>query len=400
MKISRSKYNVPELRTSERTLLHLLRLKGAMSKAELARLSDMSAQGVSIIVERLLDLGLVCKGNKQRGRVGQPSTPIELAPEGAISLGIFVGNDTAQLILVDFSGNTILERHVTYDQPLSEEAFQTVIDGAEAITGRIEENLWGRRIGIGISARTSLLPHLSDDPGSKKGGVDAEIGSGTARPLASRLKERFDLPVHCVNDIRAACLAQIASSRDADVTTALYLNIGDTLGSGLILEGRLVGAENELSSNLHAMPVFGRQGARIGDFASFKAMRRRMEDAGFDFHEQVACDFADTRTIFEEWKGEAVPALAMAIRAAAATVPVERVLIASRLGDDDLSMLVSELRFAVETDTCASTRIPEISGCTIGPGARAWGTAIVPFFKAFGPSEKTVTASVRRSAVA
>ncbi len=397
---STPRYSVPDLRPSERALLHLLRLKGALSKAELARLSNMSAQGVSIIVERLLDLGLVRKGNKKRGRVGQPSTPIELNPNGAVAVGIFVGNDTAQLVAVDFAGGIILERYVNCEDPLGDAASLQIIDAVAAIADSLDDGLWGRRIGIGISARDALLHSLGCTFRQRQSHREAEAETG--KRLASRLKEHFDLPVHCVNDIKAACLAQIASDSEKDAMTKLYFNIGETLGSGLILEGHLIGTEDELSSELHSLPVFGLQGAKVEDFASFGALRRAMKASGFDFYDQIACGFADTRPIFENWKKEAVSALAQAIRAACATVPVERVLVASRLGRDDATGFVKELRFAVETDTCADIRAPEITDCGIGTNARAWGTAIIPFFKAFGPSERNITGrkSVRRSAVA
>ena len=360
----------------------------------------MSAQGVSIIVERLLDLGLVRKGSKKRGRVGQPSTPIELNSEGAVSLGIFMGNASAQLVLVDFAGDIILERHEPYDDPQSEETSRKLVDVAEAMAGEIDERLWNRRIGIGISARTTLLRRLAPAPRDSRDGNDP--ATGIEKRLASRLKEHFDLPVYCVNDIRAACLAQITSDGDKGAMTTLYLNVGETLGSGLILEGRLIGPEDELSSGLHSLPIVGIQGSRVEDFASFESLRREIKDTGFGFCDQIACGFADTRAIFDEWKREAISALALATRAACATVPVERVLVASRLNAPDLAAFVNELRFAVEADTSADIETPEISNSIVGSDTRAWGTAILPFFKAFGPSEKNATGfrPVRRSAVA
>lgn len=400
MSAATSHFNLPDLRASERALLHLLRLKGALSKAELARLSNMSAQGVSIIVERLLDLGLVRKGSKKRGRVGQPSTPIELNPEGAISLGIFIGSKTAQLIIVDFAGDIILERQVDYDDPRSDATSQKLVDVADAMVGGIDERLLNRRVGICVSAHASLLRSLSYAYRNRHD--DQATGAETEKRLASRLSKHFALPVYCVNDIKAACLAQIVSDAEKGAMTTLYLDIGETFGSGLILEGRLIGSEDQLSSGLHALPVFGLQGARVEDFASFKLLRNGVKDAGFGFNDQISNGFTDTRTIFEDWRKEAISALALAVRAAGATVSVERVLVASRLNSNDTIEFVNELRFAVETNTCADIRTPEISDCAIGPNARAWGTAIVPFFKAFGPSELNVTGLARqsRSAVA
>lgn len=68
---------------NERLVLSLIRRHGALSKIELARLTGLSAQTVSVIVRALDSTGLVVPGEPQRGRVGQPMVPYTLQPGGA-----------------------------------------------------------------------------------------------------------------------------------------------------------------------------------------------------------------------------------------------------------------------------------------------------------------------------
>ena len=63
---------------NERVVLQALRLHGALPAAELARLTHLTAQTISMITKRLLDDGLLVKGAPQRGKVGQPSVPLSL----------------------------------------------------------------------------------------------------------------------------------------------------------------------------------------------------------------------------------------------------------------------------------------------------------------------------------
>lgn len=72
---------------NERGVLQAVRLNGGLAKAELARLTCLSTQTVSLIIERLLAQGQVRKGTPQRGKVGQPSVPIMLDPDGAFFTG-------------------------------------------------------------------------------------------------------------------------------------------------------------------------------------------------------------------------------------------------------------------------------------------------------------------------
>jgi len=64
---------------NERTVLRAIRHNGAIPKADLARLTQLSTQTVSIIVNRLLEDGLLLKQARIRGKIGQPSVPLGIA---------------------------------------------------------------------------------------------------------------------------------------------------------------------------------------------------------------------------------------------------------------------------------------------------------------------------------
>ncbi|MEO0678716.1 MAG: winged helix-turn-helix transcriptional regulator, partial [Pseudomonadota bacterium] len=105
---------------NERLVLSLLRRLGPLPKAEIARKTGLSAQTVSVIMRALEKDGLLEKGEKLRGKVGQPSVPMRLAPNGALFLGLKVGRRSAEMILVNFVGEEL--GHVTraYSYPTPE----------------------------------------------------------------------------------------------------------------------------------------------------------------------------------------------------------------------------------------------------------------------------------------
>jgi len=218
--------------------------------------------------------------------------------------------------------------------------------------------------------------------------------------LARRLESRFDVPAYCINDIRAACVAELAIGSGYETDNTLYVNLDFSLGAGIILEGRLIGPETQLSSSLHSLPIPGREGKCVGDYASITALRDSIERSGLDFSDQRDADFSETREIFARWCGDAVNALAVAIRAASATLSVDRVLIASCLRDKALSGLVRELRYTLETNSDSRIRLPEMSMETVSPHPRARGTAMVPFLKIFGMPDIAVSARAARQHVA
>ena len=72
---------------NERLLLSLVRRFGQLSKIEVARLTGLSVQSSSAIMNRLQAEGLLKREAPLRGRVGQPTVPVSLDPDGAYSLG-------------------------------------------------------------------------------------------------------------------------------------------------------------------------------------------------------------------------------------------------------------------------------------------------------------------------
>src|SRR5690242_6327552 len=73
---------------NERLVLSLVRPYGALSKADIARRSGLSAQNVSVIMRALEKEGLLSRGEPIRGRVGQPSIPMRLNPDAVYSFGV------------------------------------------------------------------------------------------------------------------------------------------------------------------------------------------------------------------------------------------------------------------------------------------------------------------------
>ncbi len=89
---------------NERLLLSLVRRFGPLSKIEVARLTGLSVQSTSAIMNRLQAEGLLKREAPLRGRVGQPTIPMSIDPEGAYSLGLKIGRRSCDLVLVDFCG--------------------------------------------------------------------------------------------------------------------------------------------------------------------------------------------------------------------------------------------------------------------------------------------------------
>ena len=99
---------------NERLVLTLIRQVGPLAKAEIARMTGLSAQTVSVIMRSLEADGLLIKSDPVRGKVGQPSVPMRLARDGAYFLGLKAGRRSLDLVMVDFRGTVLSRRQVTH----------------------------------------------------------------------------------------------------------------------------------------------------------------------------------------------------------------------------------------------------------------------------------------------
>ena len=102
---------------NERLVLSLVRQHGALSKSDIARVTGLSNQTVSVIMRSLENEGLLLRGEPVRGRIGQPSVPMSLAADGAFFLGLKIGRRSADLMLVDFLGTVRATRRQVYRYP-------------------------------------------------------------------------------------------------------------------------------------------------------------------------------------------------------------------------------------------------------------------------------------------
>src|SRR5215217_2162582 len=102
---------------NERLVLSLIRRHGDLPKADIARMTGLSPQTISIITNALEADGLLLRGNPLRGKVGQPLVPYSLNPEGALSFGLKIGRRSVDLYLINFAGETLGLLHRTYPYP-------------------------------------------------------------------------------------------------------------------------------------------------------------------------------------------------------------------------------------------------------------------------------------------
>ena len=363
---------------NERLTLSLIRLNGPLPKAELARLTGLSAQTLSQIVKRLEVDGLLVAQEPLRGRIGQPSVPYALNPLGVLSFGVKIGRRSAELLLCDFNGRVLDRARRAYPYPAPKPIFAFVL----AEIARMRSSFADRRIaGIGVAMPFDLWKWAEE--------VDAPQGALEGwkhLDVAAELLAATGLPTYVANDATAACGAEIAYKRRGTNIDLLYLFIGTFAGGGIVLNGALHQGRSGNAGALGSMPVTldGRRGQLI-HHASLYVLERWLAQEGLDASilQDSDADWSALDPVLERWIDKAAEALASAILSAVATIDFGQICIDGAMPRPVLDRLVARVVATVERQDLQGLSPFEITGGQLGSEARALGGAMLPIIESF-----------------
>jgi predicted NBD/HSP70 family sugar kinase len=373
---------------NERVVLQAIRLHGPVPGAEIARLTQLTAQTVSLITKRLLDDGLLIKGEPQRGKVGQPSVPLSLNPDGAYAIGIKVGRRSMDMLLVDFTGRGRERWTLDYRFADPEQLVPEIARRLAQLQRQLGPDLSGRIQGIGIAAPLSLggwrqLLGFDATVAQKWHDVDlrAEVAAQTA------------WPVELIKDTAAACVAELVAGRGRSVKSFLYVFVDTFIGGGLVLDSHLRSGVTGNAGAIGSLPLWLARAdrdhppAQLLSVASLANLEKRYADAGLDIA-AVADDRALTAPWLqhtEAWLGLAGAAIAQAINTAACLLDLEGAIVDGSFSRDLLAALLAQTRQAMGLYDWEGVAQPQLMAGTIGSDARALGGALLPLYAQFAP---------------
>jgi ROK family/Winged helix-turn-helix DNA-binding len=264
---------------NERLVMSLIRSMEAVSKAEIARLTGLSSQTVSVIVRQLEAEELVTKGLPVKGKIGQPSHPYSLNPEGAFSIGLKVGRHSGDLILLDLAGKIRRKIHQPYRFPTAQEYLRFVKTGLADLLSALRPEQIARISGLGIAAPLELW------------NWEEEIGAGHAVleswrgfDLVAEIGKLGSWPVHFSNDATAACAAERLFGIGGRFHNYAYFFLGYFVGGGIVINGNVLSGRTGYGGAFGSLPVSmpgGRQQQLI-HCASLFALEKQLVAAGLD----------------------------------------------------------------------------------------------------------------------
>lgn len=212
---------------NQRRVVDLLRTRGDITQAELARETGLASATISNIVRHLSATGLVqtVPGSGRRGTV------VRFAPDAGLVAAIDFGHTHVAVALADFSGHVVAERRQALvpdhdhhdDLPLAGD----LLAGLLAERGHDLSHV--RTIGLGLPApiRDGVVRSSAILPGWV--GINAvEVAQA-----------RFGCPVYVDNDANLGALAEHRVGVAQGFDDIVYVKVSSGVGAGLILNGQI-----------------------------------------------------------------------------------------------------------------------------------------------------------------
>lgn len=388
MKTMRGSNHTGMRQFNERTVLRAIRHAGAIPKADLARLTQLSTQTVSIIVNRLLDDGLLVKQDRIRGKMGQPSVPLAINPDGAYSIGLQVGRRSLEVIVTDFVGHMRHQWQHTYPYPSPSEVLPKIKEGLKLMQRRMGPDAWSRTVGIGLSA--PLAMHQWGD----LMGPEARVAMADWEhiDLVQEVQALSALPVEFAKDTTAACVAELVQGLGRDVPNFLYVYVGTFVGGGLVMDGHIVNGPRGNAGAIGSLPVAGagsKNYPQLLERASGWQLEQSLMAAGHDplLVQQDAIMSAAYAKWTQAWLKEAAKALALTVTSAAALLDLDAVVIDGSLNPLLMQALIEQTEHSLALFKFDGIHQPRILTGRVGSHARALGGSLLPLHAQFFPDK-------------
>jgi predicted NBD/HSP70 family sugar kinase len=337
-------------------------------------------------MKQLENDGLLVKGTPIRGKVGQPSVPMSLNPEGAFSIGFKFGRRSADLVLMDFVGKvrSVLRENYAYPTPNELERF--VRSGVAEIVEQLDEEQTKRICGLGIAAPFEMW------------GWEDEVGAPhevqeawRTYDIKTEVERLVPWPVHFCNDATAACAAELAFGNQARYTNFLYIFFATLIGGGIVLNGALYPGRAGYAGAFGSVLV---PNGNDSNRATAKSLIRcasnyilenvlRNEGKDPSILWRSPDDWSSVDSTVDEWIEQAATSVSIAIGSAISIIDFEAVVIDGAFPRAVRSSVVQRIRERFALMDLQGVAPAEIVEGTIGRDARVLGAASLPLLAGF-----------------
>lgn len=356
---------------NQRVTLHGIRVLGPLTRVELAGITGLTGPAIANITKRLLQDGLIEEAGQRRGGRGQPPTKLVVRPDACYSIGVNIDRDHITIVVVDFSGETLIR--------VSEEVDFALPDQVRALYRRSIKNML-RRAGVDVAKVVGIGVAVPDDLGLVDlPGRPADYAAWDKTNMADLFREPLNLPVFVENDAAAAAMGEMQLGLGHTNNSFFYILISSGLGGGLVVDGSYLRGADGRSGELGFMRTVA--GEEIQRMVSLSGLARHLERNGCHLADVIGAADPDeaTSACVAAWIEDAARQLTVPLDAINCLINPAAVLVGGRLPTALLERLAERANELMQERASLLPTVAPVIRAALSEDAPAVGAAILPF---------------------
>ncbi len=273
-------------------VLEVLIANGPGSRADLTRLTGISAPTVSKAVATLLDSGLIEEGDLPEGVLGRPARQVRLATGAAQVIGVVLDSRDCAVVNAGLDGQVRTDDAIRFRTP---QTYVALLDAISDAVQTIRDQSDTVLLGIGLSIPG--LVNAKNQEAMLSPNLRITNGHFPARDLA----ERFGCETVGLQESHALCLAEKFKHSGEPLDDFAMLDATTGLGLGMVTGGKLLLGYSGLAGEIGHITIdpsgrpcgCGNQGC-LETLATDSSFAARVSE-----RLKSAMDFAEVRRLIE-----------------------------------------------------------------------------------------------------
>jgi N-acetylglucosamine repressor len=225
-----------KLGEKELAILHLIHSGLTNSRLELARKAGLSAASITLIVQSLINKGLVVESSLVSSNLGRRPVSLAIRSDSAFLVGVDIGSYYLRVVITDINGN-ISYRHQS-ETCIPEGRDRVLKRAFQAVHEAIHKSGLPRSVikGIGL-AHSGVID-------SQNGVVlsfprPGQMAEWKQVPLRTLFQKEFQVPCLLEDSVRTIATAEKCFGLGKDLHDFLYIDVGMGIGAAFFFDGKL-----------------------------------------------------------------------------------------------------------------------------------------------------------------
>ena len=231
--MKKSGTNSTNMKLDNRRLILSIIRKNPISRAELARKTGLTRATVTLLIDEMVNIGIVMETVTARADFGRKPVLLDLNPSSYYIVGVYISREGCSVGVVNIKGELLLQHEAEFEVKSNfDENINNIIEGIKKVmadSGLAEDKL----LGIGVSS---------------PGPVDINNGIILNPPnfdawhnmnIVGELKKTFQLDIFLDNNASSLTLAEKNYGRGVEFSNFMLMVVDTGIGAGIIINDKL-----------------------------------------------------------------------------------------------------------------------------------------------------------------